>query len=280
MHQLPPIDDDKQFEKLIRDICRYVFKEPTFELYGKRGEGQDGIDGWHVIDSKIVAFQCKKKDLTAYSDDKLFDIIKTEMRTEALKAKEFFSDKQPVTKYIFAATYKNTKHLQNCAAALTVETGMPIEYWGWQTIEEQVQEYHDILEKYFAQFLIDLGHSANKYVRHITKEEIGKAKITESQAEFNSGDTLLIFSSSFNIKLNMTPQNSKAASEFSKVSPEYLAEYLVSQEYLESPRNTSCFVSVFFSLEVSNKWRLHLRYFNAHSEIPKAKPLITCPVSV
>ena len=57
---------------------------------------------------------------------------------------------------------------------------MPIEYWGWQTIEEQVQEYHDILEKYFAQFLIDLGHSTSKYVRHITKEEIGKAKIDES----------------------------------------------------------------------------------------------------
>ncbi len=38
----------------------------------------------------------------------------------------------------------------------------------------------------------------------------------------NSGDTILIFSSSFNIKLNITPQNSKTASEFSKVSPEYL----------------------------------------------------------
>lgn len=61
MFQLPIIDDHKQFEKLIRDICRYVFKEPTFELYGKRGEGQDGIDGWHIIDSSTVAFQCKKK---------------------------------------------------------------------------------------------------------------------------------------------------------------------------------------------------------------------------
>lgn len=36
----------------------------------------------------------------------------------------------------------------------------------------------------------------------------------------NSGDTILIFSSSFNIKLNMTPQNSKPSSEFSNVSPD------------------------------------------------------------
>ena len=38
---------------------------------------------------------------------------------------------------------------------------------------------------------------------------------------YNSGDTLLIFSPSFNIKLNMTPLNSKTASKFSEVSPEY-----------------------------------------------------------
>jgi len=42
-----------------------------------------------------------------------------------------------------------------------------------------------------------------------------------NSAIFNSGDTILIFSSSFNIKLNMTPQNSKTASEFSKAFPEY-----------------------------------------------------------
>ena len=181
MYQLPPLDDEKQFEKLIRDICRYIFKEPTFELYGKRGEGQHGIDGWHVIDSKIVAFQCKNKDQTAYRDDKLLDIVKTEMRTESLNANNFFRDKSPVKKYIFATTYKNTKHLQNYAAELTVETGMPIEYWGWQTIEEQAQKYNDILEEYFPQFLIDLGHSAGQYLRHVTKEEIEKAKIVDNQ---------------------------------------------------------------------------------------------------
>ena len=45
-------------------------------------------------------------------------------------------------------------------------------------------------------------------------------RLIDGECDSNSGDTILIFSSSFNIKLNMTPQNSKTASEFSKVSRE------------------------------------------------------------
>ena len=58
----------------------------------------------------------------------------------------------------------------------------------------------------------------------------------------NSGDTILIFYSSFNIKLNMTPQNSKAASEFSKVSPEYesLLGLLIVSPLPPRPQGVSC----------------------------------------
>ena len=44
---------------------------------------------------------------------------------------------------------------------------------------------------------------------------------TNPRNNSNSEDTILIFSPSFNIKLNMTPQNSTTAAEFSKVFPEY-----------------------------------------------------------
>jgi len=73
----------------------------------------------------------------------------------------------------------------------------------------------------------------------VLKKRLEKEKVTTWQERFgkalqylgkknkgfsasNSGDTILIFSSSFNIKLNMTPQNSKPASELSKVSHEYI----------------------------------------------------------
>ena len=64
---------------------------------------------------------------------------------------------------------------------MTVDTGMPIEYWGWQTISERLVEYPDLLERYFPQFLINLGHAAGQYVRHISKDDIEKAKIADNQ---------------------------------------------------------------------------------------------------
>lgn len=107
------------------------------------------------------------------------------MKEEALNAYNFFKDKPPLRQYIFATTYKNTKHLQNYAAELTKEIGMPITYWGWQTITERVEDFPDLIEKYFPQFLIDLSHSAGKYVRYISKEMIQKAKIADNRALLN-----------------------------------------------------------------------------------------------
>ena len=110
MHQLPPIDDDKQFEKLIRDICRHVFNMPSFELYGKRGEGQAGIDGWHIIDAEIIAFQCKKKEIKPVFNDTLPDKIKSEMRQEAFKAKDFFKDK-PLSEHTFLQPHTKIQNI-------------------------------------------------------------------------------------------------------------------------------------------------------------------------
>jgi hypothetical protein len=67
MSQFPPLDNDKEFEELVRDICRNIFNEPSFDLYGRRGEAQFGIDGYAIIKDKILAFQCKKKGCNKYS---------------------------------------------------------------------------------------------------------------------------------------------------------------------------------------------------------------------
>ena len=64
-------------------------------------KAQAGIDGWHIIDAEIIAFQCKKKEIKPVFNDTLPDKIKSEMRQEAFKAKDFFEAKQPVITYIF-----------------------------------------------------------------------------------------------------------------------------------------------------------------------------------
>jgi len=134
MFQLPPLENHEGFEKLIRDICRIIFNEQTFELYGKRGEEQNGIDGYKLINNEVIAFQCKEKDITSKSDSDLIKKLTLEMKSESGKAFNFFKNTHPVKKYIFASTFKNTKHLQDLAAELSNELGFAVEYWGWQTI--------------------------------------------------------------------------------------------------------------------------------------------------
>jgi len=80
MSQIPPLNDENQFEKLIRDSCRKIYNDNSFELYGRRGERQHGVDGYSLTKNEIIAFQCKKKDVQNTKEDKLLATLKTEMR--------------------------------------------------------------------------------------------------------------------------------------------------------------------------------------------------------
>src|SRR5687767_7002580 len=66
-YQLPPLSDEVEFEKLVRDILRRVYDDPGIERFGRRGQAQYGVDGFSPGNSTIT-FQCKLKD-TRYSTD-------------------------------------------------------------------------------------------------------------------------------------------------------------------------------------------------------------------
>jgi len=172
MSQIPPLNDEKQFEKLIRDSCRKIYNDHSFELYGKRGERQHGVDGYSFTGSKIIAFQCKKKDVQNTKEDKLLADLKTEMREETLKAHHFFKEKYLIKNFIFATTFKNTKHLQDLANELSLELGFQIEYWGWDTISEYIQKYPELIKTYYPQFIFQDTNIIEKCVWHITNTMI------------------------------------------------------------------------------------------------------------
>ena len=53
---------------------------------------------------------------------------------------------------------------------------------GRQLRNDLAEVYCDLLEKRFLQFLINLGHAAGKYVRHISKNDIDKTKIADNHS--------------------------------------------------------------------------------------------------
>ncbi len=177
--QLSPPNDDKLFEKIVRDVCRIFFKAPLFDLYGRGGQKQDGIDGYHQIESKIIAFQCKQKDVISNSDSALEKTLKEEMEEEASKAQKFFeSESLDVETYIFATTFKNSTHLQNHATKLSNELEFPILYWGWGSISEVIEKSTKLLQTYYPNCVVS---DTSKAVEGIKEKTLDAAsKVVES----------------------------------------------------------------------------------------------------
>ena len=139
-YQLPPLNDKDEFERLVRDILRRVYDDPGIERFGREGQSQYGIDGFSPTNPDIT-FQCKLKDTRYKSDDRLRDILLTEMEEELEKTKGLITQPQ---RFIFATTFKNDRHLQQKASSLTDES-VTVEYWGWDTINEKIWEYAESL---------------------------------------------------------------------------------------------------------------------------------------
>ena len=139
-YQLPPLLDEDTFENLVRDIMRRVFDDPGIERFGRKGQKQRGIDGLSPADSTIT-FQCKLKDTRHERDDRIRAVLLEELEEELRQTNELA---KPLTRFIFASTFKNDTELQNKTASLS-STTLTVEYWGWETITERIWEYAEQL---------------------------------------------------------------------------------------------------------------------------------------
>ena len=75
IHQLPPINNEFNFEDAIVDLFNCMHKTETYKKFGRKGNNQKGID---IFSSQTgIAIQCKKKDLLRTSN-----ILKNELKKD------------------------------------------------------------------------------------------------------------------------------------------------------------------------------------------------------
>ena len=172
-YQLPPLSDDEQFERLIRDILRRDCDDLGFERFGRSGQSQFGIDGFSPINPSIV-FQCKLKDTRFENDARLRDKLLSELEEELKKTKGLTIQPQ---RFIFATTFKNDTQLQEKAKSLS-NGSLTVEYWGWDTISEKIWEYAEFLIPiYYPQFPIRQVPGFRQITAHlITKYQTNNAE--------------------------------------------------------------------------------------------------------
>ncbi|MDE0119648.1 MAG: hypothetical protein OXM55_06555 [Bdellovibrionales bacterium] len=138
--QIPPPENEEQFESLCLDLYKSEFGDQT-QRNGRRGQSQDGVDIF--VQDQQIGIQCKKKDL----NDK---IKKSELKEEVKKAKNF---KPPLKRYILATTCKRDAEIQKVARLISEnhknQNLFSIEIHSWYEIKEFLDKHSEVYEKYY-----------------------------------------------------------------------------------------------------------------------------------
>ena len=179
-YQWSPLVDEKKFESLINDLCskRYGLE---FQLYGRKGQKQNGIDGFGLIDeNRYILYQCKNKDISRENKVIKNELLK-DLKEETFKMIEEFIDKKSyiIEKFIFAHSWKRDKDLQDIVNSLNLN----IIIWSWDEISDMLEEYEEVAQRYYPNFFKNIDERSlttsflneenflNKILLHIQREE-------------------------------------------------------------------------------------------------------------
>jgi tetratricopeptide (TPR) repeat protein len=163
-YQFPKIDNEIYFEQFTRDILRLIYNDNSFELYGRKGQQQFGIDGQNSTCN--VFFQCKHKSTSNIKDITLKNELEEELTKSKTKINELSQAQN--SKYLFFTTHSNTTKLQDKARKLSTNK-LTVEYWGWGTIDDYLNKLYmkkniDFFNDYYpeAAKLLSANHIPNQ----------------------------------------------------------------------------------------------------------------------
>src|SRR5438105_893881 len=110
---LPPPPYWQEFEDMLLDLFKAVWKDPHAQKNGRPGQSQDGVDIYGRPEQKDTwaGVQAKKKDQLAASI-----VTEKELEAEVNKAKQF---RPELSEFILATTGQRDQRIQEKARLLT-----------------------------------------------------------------------------------------------------------------------------------------------------------------
>lgn len=153
------IKDEIQFENFTRDFVKLLYKKLNFQLYGKKGQAQNGIDGYSTEGN--IYFQSKHKSKSDLKDKVLLSELNDEFNKA--KSKIIESSKNQKSKYLFYTTHRHSTVIQDEAKKISSEE-ITVEYWGWETIDSYLndlykKENYDFFSKYYPELAKNLNNN-------------------------------------------------------------------------------------------------------------------------
>ncbi len=144
-YQFPTLKDEKEFESLVNDLCieKYGIE---FQVYGRKGQKQSGIDGLSFSkDKKQIVYQCKNKFINR-DNQKIQAELLNDIENEI---KSTISKFQNIDTFIFANSFNQDTALQDAAINLTQQYGFIVIVWSWEEIESLLEKYPTISKHYY-----------------------------------------------------------------------------------------------------------------------------------
>ncbi|MBJ9985744.1 hypothetical protein IAE19_09850 [Acinetobacter sp. S40] len=147
IYQLPLPLNGEIFENLMCDLINHMFNTTSFDLYGRKGQAQHGID---IISYEFdVVIQCKFRN-TNFENKKFRRDLANEIISDIHKI--LIKMKHPPKKLIIATTLQNDTELQDYLNCLLIfnKLGSFVEFWGWNKISNELFLFNNLIEKYFS----------------------------------------------------------------------------------------------------------------------------------
>lgn len=171
-YQYPPLKDEKEFESLVNDLCKKEYNNSNFQLYGRKGQKQYGIDGI-VLDgeTKLIVHQCKNKLISNNDANVRKDLLKEiDVEVKAFNEEFILEKNLKCDIFIFANSWKQDTELQNKSLELSRKYDFNIIVWSWNEIEDRLECYQEIAKQYYPEFydksLLSIDDIKGKFIQN------------------------------------------------------------------------------------------------------------------
>lgn len=129
----------QDFQVFVKDI--YNEKYGGFDIYGRNGQAQNGVDVFGKWKKSIIGIQCKRLDCKLS-----LAMVKSEIK----KAEEFTPK---LTKFVIATTDRRDAKMQSNVLAINSERAneglFEVEILYWDAIEDEINGNANILDRYY-----------------------------------------------------------------------------------------------------------------------------------
>ncbi len=154
---LPP-QNWQDFETLMKGVIDVIWQQDGWQLYGRPGQSQSGIDLYGYDNkNRFTGIQCKKKNQTDSEGILLTNSLLTRelIETEIRSAEKI--DNPSIKRYIFTTTSSRDTNIQDLIREINHKrkenNKFSVEIWFWEDIQVYIENHTELAYWYYQEYL-------------------------------------------------------------------------------------------------------------------------------